>query len=126
MQIVQLKYFTTHGKWFTCAFIAVKVTRCTFLSFLANAGKNTVKVSSEGGFVGVVAGYAINSKISGVKIIGGKINGENAAAVVGKAVDSEIENISVSDTSVTAEKYAGIVAAISKNSTMKEIKVGRT
>ena len=94
--------------------------------FPANAGRSTVKVSSEGSNAGGVVGYAENSKVVDSKVNGMKINGENAGGAVGKAVDSEIQNIAVDDTSVTAEKYAGGIAGISINSSIKGIKVGGT
>ena len=94
--------------------------------FPANAGRSTVKVSSEGAYVGGVVGYAENSKVINSKLNGVKINGEIAGGAVGKAVDSEIENISVGDTSVTAEKYAGGIAGIAINSSIEGIKVGGT
>lgn len=104
----------------------MKVTGCTTLFFPANAGRSTVKVSSKGGYVGGVVGYAQNSKVINSKLNGVKINGEYAGGAVGKAVDSEIENISVDDTSVTGEKYAGGIAGISINSSIKGTKVGGT
>ena len=84
--------------------------------FPANAGRSTVKVSSEGSYVGGVVGYAENSKIINSKLNGVKINGETAGGVVGKAVDCEIENVFVNDVSVTGEKYAGGIAGIFINS----------
>ena len=104
----------------------MKVTRCTILSFPANAGRNTVKVHSKGGCAGGLVGIAINSKVLNSTVDGASIEGDNAAAVVCEAINSEIENAFISDTSVSAENVAGIAAAISKNSTIKGIKVGGT
>ena len=73
-----------------------------------------------------MVGYAENSKILHSKINGLVADGYNAAAVVCEAINTEIEDVSISDTSVSAENLAGTVAAISKNSTMKGIKVGGT
>ena len=104
----------------------MKVTRYTILSFPANAGRNTVKVHSKGGCAGGLVGISINGKVLNSTIDGVSIEGYNAAAVACEAINSEIEDVSISDTSVSAENVAGVVAAISKNSTIKGIKVGGT
>ena len=104
----------------------VKVTRCTILSFPANAGRKTVKVHSKGGCAGGLVGIAINSKVLNSTVDGVSVEGYNAAGVVCEAINSEIEDVSVRDTSVSAENVPGPVAAILKNSTIKGTEVSGT